>query len=162
MLKKILKHILPSIKGIIMTRKISYISFRSKLTGKIKIDKRTIIHPYCILSGNIKIGEYCSIHEFSYLSGNIKIGNYCRIANSVKMQSIDHMTNKNKPIYLQGGIIGNIKINDDVWIGAGAIILKNVNIGAGAVIGAGAIVTKNIPPYEIWAGNPAKKIGKRK
>lgn len=51
-----------------------------------------------------------------------------------------------------------ITIGDDVWIGAGAIILNGVTIGDGAVIGAGAIVTKNVEPYTIVAGNPAKKI----
>ena len=41
------------------------------------------------------------------------------------------------------------------------IVLKGVTIGNGAVIGAAAVVTRNIPPFEIWAGVPAKKIGAR-
>lgn len=51
-----------------------------------------------------------------------------------------------------------ITIEDDVWIGARAIILRGVNIGRGAVIGGGAVVTKSVPPYAIVAGNPAKVI----
>ena len=54
-----------------------------------------------------------------------------------------------------------IKIHSDVWIGAGAIVLSGVTIGVGAVIGAGSVVTHDVPPYEIWAGNPAKKIRNR-
>jgi len=45
-----------------------------------------------------------------------------------------------------------------VWIGNGAIVLSGVMIGNGSVVGAGSVVTKNIPPYEIWAGNPARFI----
>lgn len=55
----------------------------------------------------------------------------------------------------------DIIIEDDVWIGANAIILKGVTIGEGSVIAAGSIVTKNIEPYSVCAGIPAKKIRNR-
>lgn len=48
---------------------------------------------------------------------------------------------------------GPIRVEDDVWIGHGALILSGVTIGKGAVIGAGSVVTKNVPPYAIYAGN---------
>ena len=44
-----------------------------------------------------------------------------------------------------------------MWIGAGVTVLSGITIGVGAVVGAGSVVTHDIPPYEIWAGNPAKK-----
>lgn len=51
-----------------------------------------------------------------------------------------------------------ITICNDVWVGAGAIILNGITIGEGAVVGAGSVVTKDVEPYTIVAGNPAKKI----
>lgn len=51
-----------------------------------------------------------------------------------------------------------VKIKDDVWIGAGAIILSGVTIGECSVIGAGAVVTKNVEPYTVVAGVPARTI----
>lgn len=53
---------------------------------------------------------------------------------------------------------GGVKIKDDVWIGAGAIILSGVTIGECSVIGAGAVVTKDVEPYTVVAGVPARKI----
>lgn len=47
------------------------------------------------------------------------------------------------------------------FIGTNTIVCADVTIGEGAVVGAGSIVTKDIPPYEIWAGNPARFIKKR-
>jgi len=55
---------------------------------------------------------------------------------------------------------GKIRIEDDAWIGAGAIILPNVTIGKGAVVGAGAVVIKDVPPYTVVAGVPAREIRK--
>lgn len=51
-----------------------------------------------------------------------------------------------------------VHIGDDVWIGAGATILKGVEIGRGAIVAAGALVKNNIPPYAIAGGVPAKII----
>jgi acetyltransferase-like isoleucine patch superfamily enzyme len=54
-----------------------------------------------------------------------------------------------------------VVIQDDVWVGTGAIILKGVTIGMGAVVAAGAVVTKDVPPYSIVGGVPAKVISMR-
>lgn len=54
-----------------------------------------------------------------------------------------------------------IDIGDDVWIGAGAIILSPLTIGDGAIVAAGAVVTKNVKPYTIVGGNPAIELGNR-
>ena len=51
-----------------------------------------------------------------------------------------------------------VAIEDDAWIGAGAIILPGVTIHKGAIVGAGSVVTKDVPPYSIVAGNPARVI----
>lgn len=52
-----------------------------------------------------------------------------------------------------------VRIEDDVWIGFNAALLKGVTIGKGAIVGACAVVTHDVPPYSIVAGNPARKIG---
>jgi acetyltransferase-like isoleucine patch superfamily enzyme len=51
-----------------------------------------------------------------------------------------------------------VKIEDDAFIGAHATILKGVTIGRGAVVGAASVVTRSVPPYEVWAGSPARRI----
>lgn len=51
-----------------------------------------------------------------------------------------------------------VVIADDVFIGAGAIVLKGVTLGAGSVVGAGAVVTRDVPPNRIASGNPARVV----
>jgi maltose O-acetyltransferase len=54
---------------------------------------------------------------------------------------------------------GRITIDQDAWIGAGAVILPDVEIGEGAVVGANSVVTRGVEPYTVVGGIPAKKIG---
>jgi acetyltransferase-like isoleucine patch superfamily enzyme len=54
-----------------------------------------------------------------------------------------------------------IVIEDDVWIGYRAIVLKGVTVGRGSVVGAGSVVTRDVPRYAIVAGVPARKVGVR-
>lgn len=53
---------------------------------------------------------------------------------------------------------GPVIIGNDVWVGAGAIVLSGVNIGDGAIVAAGAVVAEDVPAYSIVAGNPARVI----
>lgn len=88
---------------------------------------------------------------------NITIGNNVRITSGVKI--LTHYLDTNQPsVHFR---IGYVTIEDDVFIGMNAIICNSVTIGRGAVVGAGAVVTKDIPPYQIWAGNPARHIKDR-
>lgn len=56
---------------------------------------------------------------------------------------------------------GRVKVEHDVWIGHGAIILSGVTLSTGTIVGAGAVVTKPTLPYSIVAGNPARIINYR-
>lgn len=62
--------------------------------------------------------------------------------------------------YVRDRLIRNapVIIEDDVWLGAGVIVLPGVRIGHGAIVGAGAVVTANVPPLHIVAGIPARTV----
>ncbi|MBN1431653.1 MAG: acyltransferase [Methanomicrobiaceae archaeon] len=94
--------------------------------------------------------------------GSIIIGNNVLIGPNVVVRSADHnFSSADTLIQKQGHTGGRITIEDDVWIGANAVILKGVTIKTGAVVGAGAVVTKDVDEYVIAGGVPAKKISSR-
>lgn len=121
----------------------------------------------------IEIGNYCYIANASLVcSQKISIGNYVFIAGGVTIADSDF-----HPIAPAARLadtialspIGNRKkrpaikvlpvvIEDDVWIGFNATILKGVRIGAGATIQPGALVIEDVEPGAVVSGNPAKKI----
>lgn len=88
---------------------------------------------------------------------NIYIGNNVRITSGTKI--LTHYLDPNQPgVHFR---MGEVHIEDDVFIGVNSIICNAVTIGKGAIIGAGSVVTKDIPPYQVWAGNPAGYIKDR-
>jgi len=117
----------------------------------------------CILSRNVNInaGECLGIY----------IGNYVAIADGTYFRSANHaFDDLDIPIQQQGhnyktvlynGKKYSIVVEDDVWIGARAIILSGAKIGHGSVISAGAMVSSEIPPYSIVVGNPGRVIKNR-
>ena len=122
-----------------------------------------LIEPYCRIYGipEISIGADFYMNVGGQLLGDIHIGRQVLLGPRVIMWSRDHGRAPGVPIKEQDHVNQPIRIGDDVWVGAGAIILKGVNIGSGAVVGAGAVVTKNVAPSVIVAGNPAKEINRR-
>lgn len=90
-------------------------------------------------------------------SASITLGDRVSIAPRVMLLALSHPNASN----IRDSIVTSkhtIIIEDDVWIGAGSIILSGVTVGKGAVIGAGSVVTKDVEPYTIVVGNPARKI----
>ena len=104
------------------------------------------------------------MNEWVYLSGfgGLAIGNHVRIGHRVSIITSDHVySDISTPIFRQGLIAASVVIEDDVWIGCNATILKGVRIGRGAIIAAGAVVTKDVPPFAIVGGVPASTISSR-
>lgn len=116
--------------------------------------------------GAIFIGNKTSfnsnVHINASVGGTVQIGESCLIGPNVVMRTAGHrFDNPDVPICQQGHIIKDIFIEDNVWIGASAVILGGVRIGAGAVIGAGSVVSRNIASMTVAVGVPAKVIKNR-
>ena len=126
-------------------------------------------------ASNIRVGNftYGSVNSYNEnLDYTLKIGNFCSIAPEVVfLLAVDHNLDTISTFPFKVKCLqsipkeaiskGDIVIDDDVWIGYGAMILSGVHIGQGAVIAAGAVVTKDVDPYTIVGGVPAKPIKKR-
>lgn len=111
------------------------------------------------ISNNVSINSFTVIVAFE----NISIGDDVLIGPHVLIHSGNHKYKDHMmPIRTQGHEQAPIVIEDDVWIGAHAVVLKGVTIGRGTVVAAGAVVNRDVQPYSIVAGVPAKKIGDRR
>ncbi len=137
---------------------------------KAKIGKDSNIHPTVILrqAERIEIGDHCLLNHNNVLQagkefGKIKIGNYVHTGANVMMFAFNHSIDEiDIPTKLQDYYDADVVIEDDVWIGAGSVIVAGITIGKGSIIGSNSVVTKDVPPYSVAAGIPAKVIKSRK
>ena len=112
---------------------------------KISINRGTYVNRYTMLDAHleIRIGRNCMIGPHCYITD----ANHGRAAGAlVKEQKMEP-----EPVVIE----------DDVWLGAGVIVLPGVRLGRACVIGAGAVVTRDVPPGAVFAGVPAVRIGER-
>jgi acetyltransferase-like isoleucine patch superfamily enzyme len=109
----------------------------------------------------IRIGRDSLIGEFNVLrgQGGISIGDRVYTSPFVQLAAVNHVfADPGRPFVEQGITAEGIVVEDDVWIGAGAILTDGVRVGKGAVVAAGAVVTSDVPPHTVVAGVPAKVI----
>jgi len=138
---------------------------RLQLASGVSVQSGTLLHcgglDWCHGQGRIAIGanSYIGHQCVLYGSGEIEIGSDVLIAPRVVITSQQHdFTRPDLPIRLQEQRFQRIVIGNDVWIGAGAIVLPGVTIGDGAVIAAGAVVSRDVPPRAVAMGVPARVL----
>ena len=109
--------------------------------------------------GDVIIGDHTRIGLHNTIIGPVDIGNHVNLAQGITVTALNHnFSDTNKRIDEQGVSTSPVTIEDDVWIGANAVILPGVTIGEHCVVAAGAVVTKDVPPHSLVAGIPAKVI----
>jgi maltose O-acetyltransferase len=125
---------------------------------------------YCDYGRHISIGHNVIINiNCTFVDCNkIEIGNNVLIASNVQIYTATHPVNtyerlvedweENEEVPYFRTYALPVKIEDNVWIGGGAIILPGVTIGKNSVIGAGSLVTRSIPENSVAFGNPCKVI----
>lgn len=116
--------------------------------------------------GDVIIGDHVTINSgcVIYTGNGVTIGNDVAIAANCTFAPVNHeFRDRNKTIREQrfqasrGGII----VEDDVWIGAGCVLLDGARVRKGAVVGSMTIVRGEVESYSIVAGNPMQVIGRR-
>jgi acetyltransferase-like isoleucine patch superfamily enzyme len=111
----------------------------------------------------IVIGSNSHFAPYTVMYGPLEIGEGCCVAAHVVLASVGHSQDPvDVPFHKLPAVKKMIVIEDNVWIGANAVILQGIRIGTGSIIGAGAVVTHDVEPYSVMGGVPARLIRKRK
>ena len=161
-----------------------------RVNPRITLGRYVVVKPHVEIrltdNARLVIGDYCTIDSYAYLlltkpepvvilgkhvgigrstviaaKTSIVIGDYTQLGPYCQIHDQGHGMSRDDLIMNQRSILEPVAIGRDCWLGGGVRILMGVTIGDGAVVGAGSVVTRHIPPYEVWAGVPAKKIRDR-
>ncbi len=126
-----------------------------------RIGQNSYVEPpfYCSYGQNIYIGDHVYLNVLCTIPdcNEVQIGHHVMIGPGVHIYTAAHLLQAEARI--QGWEVAKpIVIEDNVWLGGGAILLPGVRIGRNAVVGAGAVVPKSVPANTVVAGNPARVI----
>lgn len=134
------------------------------------LDDNSMILDYTFIDAKpaFKLGKYSAIAWHCLVEGwaNVTIGDRCFVGPGAKLLSSTSeingfYTSQRLPSETFARRYGDILIEDDAYIGAGAIVMPGVKIGEGAVVGANSLVHHNLKPWGIYFGNPVKLVGMR-
>ena len=109
----------------------------------------------------IRIGRDSLVGEYTVIrgQGGVDIGDRVYTSPFCQILAVDHVfDDPRRPFVEQGITARGIVIENDVWVGSGAIVTDGVRIGRGAVVAAGAVVTRDVPPHTVVAGVPARPV----
>ncbi|WP_022683453.1 acyltransferase [Sphingobium bisphenolivorans] len=132
----------------------------------LKIGRRSQISSFVKIkasNGPVVIGARTDIGCGAFIAGHqhgVEIGDDCLISPNVSIIGVNYRYDRADAIIREQGVKseGPVQIGNNVWIGAGAVILDNCRIGDGAIISPNSVVSGPIPPLAIASGNPAKVI----
>lgn len=138
-----------------------HVKFRGKVVydGFVRVMHHTTFESENIVIGhNVQFGPYCKVLTEVEFHDNILIA-----GNVIFVSKNDHSYKTSGQTIWDGerGKESKTIVEEDVWIGHGALIIGGVKIGKGAIIAAGSVVTKDVEPCSIVGGNPARKIKER-
>ena len=122
----------------------------------------SIVAPTCVFRGPSEIGEGAILCDHVVITANVVIGRHFH-ANLFSYVAHDCVIGDFVTLAPRASVNGNVVIEDDVYVGTGAILKQGtpdrpLRIGKGAVIGMGAVVTKDVPPGAVVVGNPARPL----
>ncbi len=118
-------------------------NFRELPNARIKIGQDSLVGEYCVIRGQ----------------GGVEIGDRVYTSPFTQIIAVNHVFEDPEVPFIDQGITAEgIVIEDDVWLGSGAIITVGVRVGYGAVVAAGAVVTQDVPANTVVGGIPAKEI----
>ena len=120
-----------------------------------------------VIGDDVMIGKLCTIQCNGTIGDGVLIANNVGIIGRMDHDYrkvgvvVRHSPHIAAAAYLQEDTRSRIDIGSDVWIGFGSTIVSGVRIGRGALIAAGSVVMGNVAPYDVVAGNPARRVGRR-
>lgn len=117
----------------------------------------------CVVASDLIAGPYSFMNNDCMIQPRVVLGRYVLLGPRVSVVGGDHQPNiAGVPNVFSGRpeILLTV-IEDDAWVGHGAIIMQGLRIGRGSIVAAGAVVVRDVPPYEIHGGVPARRISVR-
>jgi sugar O-acyltransferase (sialic acid O-acetyltransferase NeuD family) len=117
----------------------------------------TIVHPSAVVSSSSMVGPGTVLLAHTVLTAAVRVGAHVAVMPHVTLTH-DVVVEDFATLASRCALGGGVRVSRCAYIGAGAIIGEQRVVGESALVGMGAVVTKDVPPREVWAGVPARRM----
>ena len=118
----------------------------------------TVVHPLADVSPDSTLGAGTVLHAGVVLTAAVQVGRHVAVMPHVVLTH-DDVINDHATFAVGVRLAGGVVVGDAAYLGAGALVREGRRIGAGALVGMGSVVLRDVPPDEVWAGSPARRLG---
>ena len=118
----------------------------------------TVVHPSAVLARDTMVGSGTVLLAHVVTTAAVRIGNHVAVMPATVLTHdvvVDDYATLAAGVKLSGGV----RVEAGAYLGSGTLVREGISIGAGALIGMGSVVLRSIPPGEVWAGTPARRLG---
>lgn len=143
----------------------AFLHYRSELPVGVRIGDDTGVYIGTMFDlgpeAEVEIGDYCAVcGPVISTNGRVRIGSYTFISYGVVIaDSPQAAPPDDRAASNLDGAAHDVVLEENVWVGAQAVLLGGTRVGEGAVVGAGTVVDFEVPPFAIVAGDPARVVG---
>lgn len=145
-----------------------FIHYRSRRPLGVRIGDHTGVYETTFFglgpSGEVRIGDYCTVVGVTFCTNHrVQIGNHSFLSKPITIAdsfaAVPLLDLPADAVDADADVATAVSIGDNVWIGAGVVLLPGAHVGDGAIVGAATVVDREVPAYAVVAGNPMRVVG---
>jgi sugar O-acyltransferase (sialic acid O-acetyltransferase NeuD family) len=116
-----------------------------------------LVHPASVIASSASLGNGTVVHAYSVLNASVVVGDHVAVSPHVVLAHDDVVADF--VTFAAGAhLAGGVRVEEGAYVGAGALIREDLTVGAWSLIGMGSGVIHDVPPREVWAGTPARRL----
>ncbi|ANZ36981.1 acetyltransferase [Lentzea guizhouensis] len=133
---------------------------RRTIAGRLGIETErygTVVHPMASVAPGVEVGNGSILLAFTAITAPQRIGGHVVL---MPQCTVTHDDQVSDYVTFAAGVAlaGNVTVGEATYLGSGCLVREGLTIGEHAVIGMGSVVLDNVPAYEVWVGNPARRL----
>lgn len=153
----------PGLRAVLCTGSPGDPGSRRRIAGRIAVTRErwtSLVHPQASIAGTCTIGVGSIISAGVVATAAVHVGDHVAVMPGVVLTHDDVIADF---VTIAAGVrlAGGVTVGEGAYLGSGCLVREGVQIGAGALIGMGSTVLEDVPPGEVWAGTPARRLRPR-